>query len=56
MKTKVSVTLVAETQVEIEVEHGEDEDPTDLTKEDRQRAYRDADPLPTWNVDRVEVV
>lgn len=54
MKTKVRVTLAAEEQVVIEVEHEEGDDPTDLTKEDQQRAVRAAYVFANWAVDDVE--
>lgn len=54
MKTMVNVTLTAETQVEIEVEHEEGDDPTDLTPADVQRAIRQADTSPVWEVDCVD--
>lgn len=56
MKTKVIVTLVASTEVEIEVEHEADESPTDLTKADIQKARSSADVDWRWDVtDVVEV-
>ena len=54
MKTKVRVTLRAETEVEMEVDHEPDEDPCDLTREERTKAIRMADPLPRWEVEDVE--
>jgi hypothetical protein len=54
---KVCVTLIAECEVEIEVECGEDEDPTDLSKEERARAIELAeDRLPRWTVDQAQVI
>lgn len=51
MKTRVMVLMRAEREVEIEVEHGEDEDPTDLTREDQQNAKSLADSvIPEWEV------
>lgn len=38
MITRVKVTLAQETEVFIAVEHTEDEEPTDLTKEEKQEA------------------
>lgn len=56
MKTKVRVKLVAETKVEIDVEHQEDEDPTDITREDKQRAIRLTQGVwAHWDVDDVDV-
>ena len=54
MKTKVVVTLRAETQVEMEVEHAEDEDPTDLTKDNIRRARSLAGVDGSWDVVAVE--
>lgn len=55
MKTKVIVTLRAETVVEMEVEHDVDESPTDLTKEEVRRAKNLAGVTSSWDVEDVEV-
>lgn len=54
MKTKVIVTLRGEEQVEMEVEHEPDEDPTDLTKEDMRRARDLAGVDGSWDIAHVE--
>lgn len=56
MKTKVRVTLRGEEMVEMEIEHKEDESPTDLTKADCIRARNLAGVDSSWDVDDVEVV
>lgn len=56
MKTRVRVTLVASTEVEIDVEHQKDESPTDLTKADIQKARSLADVDWRWDVQDVEVI
>lgn len=56
MKTKVRVTLVAETHVEIEVEHKEDESPTHLTEEEEAEAIRRASVFASWCVEGSRVV
>lgn len=54
MKTEVKVTLSAECEVTITVEHEEGDDPTDLTKEDRQRAIAEAEGLVDCTISEVE--
>jgi hypothetical protein len=46
----VAVTLVAEETVYIELDAEDDESPTDLTTEERQRAIGEADPGPDWEI------
>lgn len=53
MKTKVTVRLVAECEVEIEVDYEEDQDPTDLTREEERKALGLADRHPSWRVEKV---
>lgn len=53
---RVRVTLVAECEVDIEVEADEGYDPCDLTRDEERRAIRDAEPLPRWSVKRVDNV
>jgi hypothetical protein len=55
-KHRVRVMLVAECDVEIEVECDEGLEPTDLTKDEERRAIDNAEPLPRWRVDRTEEV
>lgn len=57
MKTRVLVRMVAETFVEIEVEHDDANDPTELSPDDCKRAHRAARevcPNPDWVIDHVE--
>lgn len=54
MRTKVIVRLVAECDVEMDVEHTKDESPTDLTPDERRRAVSRADTRPIWYVERAE--
>lgn len=56
MKTKVQVTLRGEEMVEIEVEHKEGDDPTDLTREDMRRARNAAGVDSSWDIADVTVV
>lgn len=56
MKTRVRVTLRGEEQVEMEVEHEPDEDPTDLTKDDMRRARGIAGVDSSWDIADVETV
>lgn len=50
---KVRVRLVAETEVEIDVWASDDEEPTDLTKEEQEDALRKAfDASPEWEIDK----
>lgn len=56
MKTKVRVTLTCDTEVELEVDHDPNEDPTDLTKEDSRRARDAAGVSSLWDITDVEVV
>lgn len=51
MKTWVKVTLRAEQEVEIDVEHAEDEDPTDLSRDEERAAIRKGSSFPTWTID-----
>lgn len=51
MKTRVKVMLYAEQEVEIEVEHAEGDDPTDLTEDDAKRVISAAEPSASWEVD-----
>lgn len=50
MKTRVKVTLAQETEVILEVEHTEDEEPTDLTKEERREAMALAGGFGEWEI------
>lgn len=57
MKAIVRVKLIAETEVEIEVEYNEGEDPADLTSEDERNArtaanFKDIE----WQIDDAEEV
>lgn len=54
-KTQVVVTLRSETAITMEVEHDDDEDPCDLTKEERVRARTLAGVDTSWDVIDVEV-
>jgi hypothetical protein len=56
MKTRVRVRLVCEEEVEIDVEHEPDDDPCDLTEEDKKRAFREASSFADWDVDDVDKV
>jgi hypothetical protein len=56
VKTKVRVTLRSECEVELEVEHGPDESPTDLTKEEVRRARAAAGVTSSFDIVAVEVV
>lgn len=54
-KARVRVTLVAETEVEMEVEYEEGYDPTDLSAREEEKAIALADrDFPDWMVDDVE--
>lgn len=56
MRTRVRVVLTAKKEVDIEVEHEVDEDPTDLTKADRIHAMEVAEceePTDGWTVEEV---
>lgn len=54
MKTRVKVTLAQETEVYLDVEHTEDEEPTDLTMEERREAMALAGGFGEWEIVRVE--
>lgn len=56
MKSRVKVLLRAEQEVEIEVEHKSDEDPVDLTPEDRATAVAMAEWTDDWEVEGAEVL
>lgn len=55
MKTRVKVTLVQETEVFLDVDHKEDEEPTDLTKEEKREAMLLAGGFGDWEITAVEV-
>lgn len=55
MKTVVRVMLRAEQEVKIEVEHSEDEDPTDLSITEEREAISKGSSFPTWTVDHMDV-
>lgn len=55
MKTKVRVTLRAEQEVEIEVEHAEYEDPTDLSAREESIAISLASPIARWTIDNCDI-
>lgn len=55
-KYKVRVTLVAECEVDIEVECDEGLDPSDLTPEEERSAIALADFRPRWSVEKAKVV
>lgn len=52
----VKVTLVAETEVEITVWATDDEDPADLTPDERQKAVSLAAITSDWEIQSVKVV
>jgi hypothetical protein len=54
-KTKVIVRLVAECDVETEIEHREEDDPTDLTEGERQAAEMRGSIAPKWRFDFAEI-
>ena len=51
---KVRVRLVAETEVEIEVWCSDDEEPCDLTDEEKAEAISKGGAFPRWEVESVE--
>jgi len=51
MKSRVIVTLKAECEVEILVEHGPDDDPTDLSNAEQNEAISKAESWPGWEFD-----
>lgn len=53
MKHKVRVRLVAECEVELEVDVAEGDDPTCLTAEEEVRAESLGESFPDWGVKRV---
>lgn len=50
MKTKDRVTLYAEQEVEIDVEHGPDQDPPGLSQDEERAAIAKGSSFPTWTV------
>ena len=55
MKTKVIVRLVAECDVEMEIEHQIGEEPTSLTDGERYAAEAKGPATPKWRFDFAEI-
>jgi len=55
MKTVVRVSMTGTMTVNIEVEHEDGDDPTDITPEDAKRARRIAGVDGSWDITGVEV-